>query len=68
MNGYDRLAQQYDQADMPMGDESLADPDAEALIWQVHEDHPDYGPLTVVDEVARRGTTVTYGQVRAVLG
>lgn len=44
------------------------DPAAEVAIWKMHEDEPNWGPQTVADKLARRGVSVSYAQVRAVLG
>ena len=68
MNGYDRIVSRFDAADSSTPVVVLADPEAEAAIWHLHQDQPDWGPRTVADELGRRGVTVSYGQVRAVLG
>lgn len=68
MNGYDRIVSRLDAADSSTAAVVPADPEAEAAIWQMHQDQPNWGPRTVADELARLGVTVSYGQVRAVLG
>jgi hypothetical protein len=68
VNGYDRIVSRLDAAGASIAEVVPADPEAEAAIWQMHQDEPDWGPRTVADELAQRGVCVSYGQVRAVLG
>jgi hypothetical protein len=68
VNGYDRIVSRYDAAgEVPAG-VALADPDAEAAIWAMHQDQPNWGPRTLAGELAGRGVSVSYEQIRAVLG
>jgi hypothetical protein len=68
VNGYDRLVSRRDAAGEQIAAVVTADPEAEAAIWQLHNDQPDWGPNTLVDELSRRGVPVSFELVRAVLG